>query len=92
MKKENFEEAKELEWLINKTQNAIEKLELIKIDKRKSNRIYNDGLYNFYISTSFSRDEIDLNDRCYGNKRLLDVILTELKLQLKEFEDRFELL
>ena len=90
MKKENFEEAKELDWLINKTQNAIEKLELIKINKERSNKIYDDGLYNFYISTSFGRDEIDLSNRNYGNKRLLDIILVELILQLKEFEEKFE--
>jgi len=92
MKKENFEEAKELETLINYTKKAIEGLSKIQPnDGYGKDRVHCDGLLNLYITeTSYCNDNKAELSRFYGNKRLLDVILAELKLQLSEFEDRFE--
>jgi len=92
MKKENFEEAKELEALIINTQKAIEELSKIESNnKYGKDKVHSDGLLHLYITeTSYCNDNKAELNRHYGNKRLLDVILTELKLQLSEFEDRFE--
>jgi len=91
MKKENFEETKELETLIIVTQRAIEGLEKITIYKRPENKYHGDGLRNLYITeTAYCNDNKAELNRFYGNERLLNVILAELKLQLSEFEDKFE--
>ena len=92
MKKENFEEAKELESLIINTRNAIEGLSRIESNnKYGKDKVHNDGLLHLYIAeTSYINTNKAELDRSYGNKRLLDVILSELKLQLDEFEKRFE--
>lgn len=89
MELKDFKEAKELESLIYTTKQAIISCESILIKKEEVDVVHHDGMY--YLNAeiySIERHKIELN-RNFGNKRLLAVMVTELKTQLAEFEKRF---
>ena len=92
MKKEQLEKANELEQLISITGKELKALHLLKKKREvKDKKHYNDGQYWLAISehNDGSGHKAKLN-RYYGNAELLDVIITTLEKQLKEFEIMFQ--
>ena len=92
MKKEQLEKANELELLISITEKELKALHLLRKKREvKDEKHYNDGQYYLTITEydDGSGHKGKLN-RYYGNAELLDVIITTLEKQLKEFEIMFQ--
>lgn len=91
MNLKQLKEGHEISEILNRTNEALNKLKGIKPYSPKDGKVLEDGLYNFCISEH--RDgsgwKAELS-RYFGNVRLLNVIIAELEKQVKELQEQYD--
>lgn len=91
MTDKQLKEAKELSSLIETTQNAIRNLTNVKPDKRDSQAIYDDKLFNLCICEHSDGSGFKAKlSRYNGNLELLNVIIETLEGQLYTYQKKFK--
>lgn len=93
MTSEQLIEGKELQELITVTENALTELKKIVPQRRPSQKIHDDKIFNLTICEHKDGSGIRaILARYSGNEALLQVIIKELERQLNDFKSQFETL